>query len=149
MQRSAKGRSLTAPNAAAARRRTHRRVTAPTSETNLSGVLITDLTNASAIVTGGFGSATARRLARKDAKAVIADVCDERGEALGKEGSSGCSSRRRSGCRSLGYSGAKPLGVVAPVHYGVFADPELTEPFSMPRRLGKRRLSRCLTLCES
>jgi NAD(P)-dependent dehydrogenase (short-subunit alcohol dehydrogenase family) len=42
-----------------------------------------DLTNASAIVTGGaggFGSATVRRLAQKGAKVVIADVSDERGE---------------------------------------------------------------------
>jgi len=47
-----------------------------------------DLTNASAIVTGGaggFGSATVRRLAQKGAKVVIADVSDERGEALARE----------------------------------------------------------------
>ena len=47
-----------------------------------------DLTNASALVTGGaggFGSATARRLAQKGAKVVIADVADARGEALAKE----------------------------------------------------------------
>src|SRR5215207_8605012 len=51
-----------------------------------------DLTNASAIVTGGaggFGSATVRRLAQKGAKVVIADVCDERGEALAREVGSG------------------------------------------------------------
>jgi NAD(P)-dependent dehydrogenase (short-subunit alcohol dehydrogenase family) len=44
-----------------------------------------DLTNASAIVTGGaggFGSATVRRLAQPGARVVIADVSDERGEAL-------------------------------------------------------------------
>src|ERR1700740_278321 len=47
-----------------------------------------DLTNASALVTGGaggFGGATARRLAQKGARVVIADVADERGEALAKE----------------------------------------------------------------
>jgi NAD(P)-dependent dehydrogenase (short-subunit alcohol dehydrogenase family) len=47
-----------------------------------------DLRNASALVTGGaggFGSATARRLAEKGARVVIADVADERGEALAKE----------------------------------------------------------------
>jgi NAD(P)-dependent dehydrogenase (short-subunit alcohol dehydrogenase family) len=47
-----------------------------------------DLTNASAIVTGGaggFGAATVRRLAEKGAKVVIADVSDERGEALARE----------------------------------------------------------------
>src|SRR6516165_5656469 len=47
-----------------------------------------DLTNASALVTGGaggFGGATARRLAEKGARVVIADVHDERGEALAKE----------------------------------------------------------------
>ena len=47
-----------------------------------------DLSNASALVTGGaggFGSATARRLARRGAKVVIADVNDERGEALARE----------------------------------------------------------------
>ena len=47
-----------------------------------------DLTNASAIVTGGaggFGAATVRRLAQKGAKVVIADVSDERGEALARE----------------------------------------------------------------
>ncbi len=51
------------------------------------GVLL-DLANASAIVTGGaggFGSATVRRLAQKGAKVVIADVSDERGEALARE----------------------------------------------------------------
>jgi len=47
-----------------------------------------DLTNASVLVTGGaggFGGATARRLAQKGARVVIADVADERGEALAKE----------------------------------------------------------------
>lgn len=47
-----------------------------------------DLTNASALVTGGaggFGGATARRLAQRGAKVVIADVADARGEALAKE----------------------------------------------------------------
>lgn len=47
-----------------------------------------DLTNASALVTGGaggFGSATCRKLAALGAKVVIADVADERGEALAKE----------------------------------------------------------------
>lgn len=47
-----------------------------------------DLTNASALVTGGaggFGAATARRLAQRGAKVVIADVADERGAALAKE----------------------------------------------------------------
>lgn len=47
-----------------------------------------DRTNASAIVTGGagsFGSATMRRLAWTGAKVVIADVSDERGEALARE----------------------------------------------------------------
>ena len=47
-----------------------------------------DLTNASALITGGaggFGSATARRLAERGAKVVIADVADERGEALARE----------------------------------------------------------------
>jgi NAD(P)-dependent dehydrogenase (short-subunit alcohol dehydrogenase family) len=47
-----------------------------------------DLSNASALVTGGaggFGGATAKRLAQKGARVVIADVADERGEALAKE----------------------------------------------------------------
>ena len=47
-----------------------------------------DLTNASVLVTGGaggFGGATVRRLAKKGAKVVIADVADERGEALAQE----------------------------------------------------------------
>lgn len=47
-----------------------------------------DLTNASALVTGGaggFGGATARRLAQRGAKVVIADVHDDRGEALARE----------------------------------------------------------------
>jgi NAD(P)-dependent dehydrogenase (short-subunit alcohol dehydrogenase family) len=47
-----------------------------------------DLTNASALVTGGaggFGGATARRLAERGAKVVIADIADERGEALARE----------------------------------------------------------------
>jgi NAD(P)-dependent dehydrogenase (short-subunit alcohol dehydrogenase family) len=51
-----------------------------------------DLTNASAIVTGGaggFGSATVRRLAQKGAKVVIADVSDERGEARAREAGAG------------------------------------------------------------
>src|SRR5579871_460871 len=47
-----------------------------------------NLTNASALVTGGaggFGSATARKLAKAGAKVLIADVADERGEELAKE----------------------------------------------------------------
>ena len=47
-----------------------------------------ELTNASALITGGaggFGSATARRLVAKGAKVVIADVNDERGETLARE----------------------------------------------------------------
>jgi NAD(P)-dependent dehydrogenase (short-subunit alcohol dehydrogenase family) len=47
-----------------------------------------DISNSSAIVTGGaggFGAATVRRLAARGAKVVIADVADERGEALAKE----------------------------------------------------------------
>jgi NAD(P)-dependent dehydrogenase (short-subunit alcohol dehydrogenase family) len=47
-----------------------------------------DLENSSVLVTGGaggFGGATARRLAQKGARVVIADVADERGEALAKE----------------------------------------------------------------
>ena len=47
------------------------------------------LANASAPVTGGaggFGSATVRRLAQKGAKVVIADVSDDRGEALASVG---------------------------------------------------------------
>ncbi len=47
-----------------------------------------DLTNASVLVTGGaggFGGATARRLAQKGARVVICDVADERGAALAKE----------------------------------------------------------------
>jgi NAD(P)-dependent dehydrogenase (short-subunit alcohol dehydrogenase family) len=46
------------------------------------------LENGSALITGGaggFGSATARRLAARGARVVIADVADERGEALAKE----------------------------------------------------------------
>jgi len=44
-----------------------------------------DLINASAIVTGGFGAATVRRLAQKGAKVVIVDISDERGEALARK----------------------------------------------------------------
>jgi NAD(P)-dependent dehydrogenase (short-subunit alcohol dehydrogenase family) len=47
-----------------------------------------NLTNASALVTGGaggLGSATVRCLAQAGAKVVIADVADERGETLAKE----------------------------------------------------------------
>ena len=50
--------------------------------------LILAFGNASAIVTGGaggFGSTTVRRLAQMGAKVVIADVSDERGEALARE----------------------------------------------------------------
>jgi NAD(P)-dependent dehydrogenase (short-subunit alcohol dehydrogenase family) len=46
------------------------------------------LENGSALITGGaggFGSATARRLAERGARVVIADVADERGKALAKE----------------------------------------------------------------
>lgn len=47
-----------------------------------------DLTDASALVTGGaggFGGATVRRLAERGARVVIADMHAERGEALAKE----------------------------------------------------------------
>ena len=72
-----------------------------------------DLTNASAIVTGGaggFGSATVRRLARKVAKVVIADVSDERGEAPAREvGASRTATIER--CRSSACSWGCPRGV--------------------------------------
>lgn len=47
-----------------------------------------DISNGSAIVTGGaggFGGATARRLAKLGAKVVVADIHDERGAALAAE----------------------------------------------------------------
>jgi NAD(P)-dependent dehydrogenase (short-subunit alcohol dehydrogenase family) len=46
------------------------------------------LENSSVLITGGaggFGSATARRLAARGARVVLADVADERGQALAKE----------------------------------------------------------------
>jgi NAD(P)-dependent dehydrogenase (short-subunit alcohol dehydrogenase family) len=46
------------------------------------------LENGSVLITGGaggFGGATARRLAAKGARVVLADVADERGQALAKE----------------------------------------------------------------
>jgi NAD(P)-dependent dehydrogenase (short-subunit alcohol dehydrogenase family) len=51
-----------------------------------------DISNGSVLVTGGaggFGGATARRLAARGAKVVLADVADERGEALARELGSG------------------------------------------------------------
>jgi NAD(P)-dependent dehydrogenase (short-subunit alcohol dehydrogenase family) len=47
-----------------------------------------DISNSSVLITGGaggFGAATARRLAARGAKVVLADVADDRGEALAKE----------------------------------------------------------------
>jgi NAD(P)-dependent dehydrogenase (short-subunit alcohol dehydrogenase family) len=47
-----------------------------------------DVSSGSVIITGGaggFGGATARRLAAPGAKVVIADVADERGQALAAE----------------------------------------------------------------
>jgi NAD(P)-dependent dehydrogenase (short-subunit alcohol dehydrogenase family) len=47
-----------------------------------------DLTSASALITGGaggFGAATARRLSALGASVVIADIADDRGEALARE----------------------------------------------------------------
>jgi NAD(P)-dependent dehydrogenase (short-subunit alcohol dehydrogenase family) len=47
-----------------------------------------DISNSAVLITGGaggFGAATARRLAARGAKLVLADVADDRGEALAKE----------------------------------------------------------------
>ena len=47
-----------------------------------------DISKGSAVITGGaggFGGSTARRLAAMGAKVVIADVAEERGQALAKE----------------------------------------------------------------
>jgi hypothetical protein len=108
MRRSVKGLAAD-PDAAAARRRTHRRATAPASKINLLGVLMY-LANASAPVTddaGRFGSATVRRLAQKGAKVVIADVSDDRGEALA----------------SVGILWTLPMENHAPVSRGKFSVP--------------------------
>jgi NAD(P)-dependent dehydrogenase (short-subunit alcohol dehydrogenase family) len=53
-----------------------------------------NISNGSVVITGGaggFGGATARRLAALGAKVVIADIADERGEALAKELGGGAS----------------------------------------------------------
>ena len=53
-----------------------------------------DLSNASAIVTGGaggFGAATVRRFARMGAQVVIADISDDRAKALAGEIGASCS----------------------------------------------------------
>jgi NAD(P)-dependent dehydrogenase (short-subunit alcohol dehydrogenase family) len=55
-----------------------------------------DLAYAAAIVTGGFGAAAVRRLAQKGAKVMIADVSDERGQAL-----TGKSAPAASTCRPI------------------------------------------------
>lgn len=47
-----------------------------------------DIANGSVLITGGaggFGGATARRLAKRGAKVILADVSPERGEALASE----------------------------------------------------------------
>jgi NAD(P)-dependent dehydrogenase (short-subunit alcohol dehydrogenase family) len=81
-----------------------------------------DLTNASAIVTGGgggFGAATVGRLAQKGAKGVIADVSDERGQSLAREvGASRTATIER--CRSIMFLGMPEGGCLGwfPTHIG-------------------------------
>ena len=66
-----------------------------------------------AVFTGGasgFCSVTVRRLAQKGAKVVIADVSDERGEALAREvGASRTATIER--CRSIMFLGMPERGV--------------------------------------
>ena len=77
-----------------------------------------DLTDSSVLVTGGaggFGGATSRRLAQRGARVVIADVADERGEALARELGQwrGLLAHRHHGRGQYRQSGAQGSGVRA------------------------------------
>jgi NAD(P)-dependent dehydrogenase (short-subunit alcohol dehydrogenase family) len=62
------------------------------SQAEIKEKAVVDISNASVLITGGaggFGGSTARRLAKLGAKVVLADMADERGEALAAEIGSG------------------------------------------------------------
>jgi NAD(P)-dependent dehydrogenase (short-subunit alcohol dehydrogenase family) len=106
-----------------------------------------DLAGASALVTGGaggFGSATARRLAERGAKVVIADVAEERGQALAKELANGSVYVRTDITDEASIAAAVqaavdlgPLRAAVVVHGGPPA-PGATGPQRVVNREGKR-----------
>ena len=100
-----------------------------------------DISKGSVLITGGaggFGGATARRLARLGAKVVIADVADERGHALAAEIGNGAIYVKTDIMSEASITDAVEAAVdLAPLRVAVVAHGGPSPPDKMGRTIGR------------